>query len=124
VELSACDGDPVESVAATQVVRGLCLALDELEDEDAPLGQVADDRSSDSGLGGRHRVLVLVLAVDGEEARVLGGDPDDVSAAVGLHLVVDVRQPAGELRDGMGAFELGDEPEDFVDRRTAAPHVA
>jgi hypothetical protein len=45
--------------------------LDELEHEDAALGEVGDDLRADSRVGCRDGVLVLVLPVDGEEASVL-----------------------------------------------------
>ena len=124
VQLPARGGDPVEPVAAAQVLRGLRLALDELEDEDSALGEVGDHLGADPCLGRRNRVVVLVLPVDCEEPRVLRGHADDVGAAVGLDLVVRVRKAAGELGHGVRAAELGDELEDFVDLCAAAFHVA
>ncbi len=70
----------VEAVAAAQVLGALGGALDELEHEQRVLGQVVDDLRADAGLGRRDRVSVLVLAVDREQARVLGRHPHDVGA--------------------------------------------
>ena len=42
------------------------------------LGEVGGHGGPDAGVGGRHRVQVLVLPVDREQAGVLRGDTDDV----------------------------------------------
>jgi hypothetical protein len=124
VQAPACGGHPAEAVAAAEVLGGLRPPLDELEDEDAALGQVGDDCGAHTGFRGSDGVVVLVLTVDREKAGVLCRDADDVGAAVGLDLVVHVGQSAGELGDGVRAAQLGNELEDFVDLDAAAFHVA
>ncbi len=74
-------------------------ALDEVEHERAELGQVGDDARADAGLGGRQRVLVLVVAVDREQPGVLGRHAHHVAAPADDDLVVRVREPAGQLGD-------------------------
>ena len=59
-------------------LRALRLPDDELEHEHVLLGEVRRHRSPDAGVRGSHGVQVLVLAVDRQQAGVLGGDPDDV----------------------------------------------
>ena len=93
-------------------------------DEDSALGEVRDHLGADPRFGRRDGVLVLVLAVDREEPRVLRGHADDVRPAIGLDLVVRVGEAAGKLGHGVRALQLGDELEDFVDLRAAAFHVA
>jgi hypothetical protein len=115
--------DPVELVAAAKVLGALRAALDELEHEDTSLRQIRDHGRSDTRLRCCDAVLVLVLAVDGEQARVLGRDADDVGAPVDVHLVVRIGEAARQLGDGTRAGKLGNELEDFVDLR-AALHVA
>jgi hypothetical protein len=123
VELAAGRCDPAQLVAAPQVLGCLRLSLDELEDEDAAFREVSDDVGADPGLGRGDRVVVLVFPVDGEETRVLGGDPNDICLPVRLDLVVRVREPARELGDGVGTRKLGDELKNLFDLRGAA-HVA
>jgi hypothetical protein len=124
VQLPAGRGHPVEPVPAAQVLRRLCLALDELEDEDGAVREIRDHPGADSRVRRRDRVVVLVLPVDREEARVFRGHADDVRPAVGLDLVVRVREAAGELGHGVRALQLGYELEDFFDLCAAAFHVA
>ena len=123
VELAASGRDPVELVAAPQVLGCLRLPLDELEHEDPVIGEVRDDPSADAGLCGGDAVFILVLSVDGEQARVLRGDAHHVRAALRLDLVVRVREPPGKLGDRGSLAKLGDELEDVVYLRAAA-HVA
>ena len=78
VEPAAGGGDLVQLVAAAKILGALRLPGDEPEDEHVLLGKVGSDRGADAGVRGCDRVQVLVLAVDREQARVLGGDPDDV----------------------------------------------
>ncbi len=47
-----------------------CPALEEPDHEDAEIGPVVKDLGADPRLGGRDRVEVLVVAVDGEQRRV------------------------------------------------------
>jgi hypothetical protein len=123
VELAAGLRHPVELVASTQILRALGLSLDELEHEHALLGEVRYHAGSHPGFGRGNRVLVFVLAVDCEQARILRRNANDVRPPVGLDLVVRVREAAGELGDGIRAGELGNELENLVDLR-AALHVA
>ena len=97
VQPPARGGDPVELVAALEVLGALRLPLDELEHEHELLGEVGDHGRPDAGVGGRDRVQVLVLAVDREQAGVLGRHADHEGADGGLDLVVRVGEPAGEL---------------------------
>ena len=78
VELPAGGGDLVQPVSAAEVLGALRLPDDELEDEHVLLREVSRHGGADAGVGGRHGVQVLVLAVDREQAGVLGGDADDV----------------------------------------------
>ena len=117
VQAPARVGDPVEAVATPQVLGALCRALDELEHQDRALGQVVDDGSAHPDLGGGDRRVMLVLAVDREQARVLGRDAHDVRAPADIDLVVRVGEPAGSVGDAaLGARERGNQIEDLVDR--------
>jgi hypothetical protein len=123
VKLAARGGDPVEPVAAAEVLRALHPPLDETEHEHAPLREVGDDGRAHSNLRRGDRVLVLVLTVDREQARVLGRDSDDVRPSLGLDLVVRVRQAARELGDRLRAGQLGHELDDLLNLGLSA-HVA
>ena len=73
------------------------------------------ERRADAGLGGRDRVVALVVAVDGEEAGVLAGDAD-YEGPVAVHdLVVRVRETAGE-RLGHAAAQLVHRREHVLER--------
>src|SRR5215470_4912095 len=85
-----------EAVAAAKLPRVHHLALEEAEDESVVLRNSGDERSADAGLGGRDRVVHLVLPVDREQARVLARDPDDVAPRRARDLVVRVREAARE----------------------------
>jgi hypothetical protein len=109
--------DPVEAIAPAQVLGALRLPLDELEHEDRALGEVVDDVRADTRLGRADRGVVLVLAVDGEQARVLARHPHDVRAAADIDPVVRVREAARQRSDAaLPARERGDQVEDLVDR--------
>ena len=75
---AAGGGNLVQLVAAAKVLGALRLPDDELEDEHVLLREVGRHGSPDAGVRGRHGVQVLVLAVDREQAGVLGGNADDV----------------------------------------------
>ena len=109
-------GDPSDPVAALQLLRAHHLAVEEAEHERVMLGDGGDERRADAGLGGRERVVRLVLAVDREEARVLAGDADDVAAARRRDLVVRVREAAGERLDLGRAVQLRDRFQDVFER--------
>ncbi len=122
VQLPARGGDPVEPVAAAKVLRSLRPALDELEHEDAALRKVGDDRRTDARFRGGNRVQILVLAVDGEQTRVLCGHTDDECTGVRLDLVVRIREASGELGHRVRIRQLGDELEGYIDLGTFAGH--
>ncbi len=112
-------GDARDPVAALQLLAAHHLALEEAEHERVLVGDGGDERRADPGLGGRERVVRLVLAVDREEAGVLAGDADDVAAARRRDLVVRIREAAGERLDLGRAVQLRNGVQDVFDRHAA-----
>ena len=107
VQLAAGLGDPGDVGGRLDVGVAEGASLDEAQDQQVVLGMVGDDRCADAGLRGGHGVVVLVVAVDGEEVTPAGPDPGDEGARAGGHLVVVIGQAAGELGDrarGAGEF--------------------
>ena len=108
------------SLPALTTVGGLgtpreAWAFEELQDEGVVLGERRHDARADARLGGRDRVVDLVLAVDRKEARVLAGDPDDVGPGRRRDLVVRVREAARE-RLGRAAAQLRNGLQDVLER--------
>src|SRR5581483_3525258 len=61
VQPPACSRDRAETVAAAELLRVYHLALEEADDERVVLAERGDERRSDARLGGRDRVVHLVL---------------------------------------------------------------
>ncbi len=71
----------------------------EAEHQHAILGAVLDDGRADPGRGGEQRILVLVVAVDGQQLAAIGEDPRDELAVRRGHLEVLVGQAARQPAD-------------------------
>ena len=85
-----------QRASLAQRPRAEGLALEPLHHHRVVLGQVGDDGGADADLGRAHRVLVLVVAVDREQAAVVAPPPHDVAPGRGHDLVVGVGEAARE----------------------------
>jgi hypothetical protein len=104
-------------VAGAQRRRAHRRSLDEPDDHGVVLGQVGDHRRPDADLGRTDGVLVLVVAVNGQQAGVVRPASDDEAPRAGRDLVVRVGQPAGQLGDRPPwPGQLGDQVEHLGQR--------
>ena len=109
VQAPADGGDGDHPALLAQRVGGHRPPGQELDDERVLAREVGDHGCADADLGGPHRVLVLVVAIDREQPRVVAPVAHDVRPVVGADLVVGVRAPADESGDLARVAQLGNE---------------
>ena len=74
--------------------------MQELQHHDAMFRQVIEDPRGDAGLRSCSGVVVLIVAIHGQQFGALARHTYDVRRPIHIHPVIDVRQPARKRLDG------------------------